>query len=149
MSSQLLLTLVLALVRLAADNASDEARAKDLAAFQGEWRVGWIERDGEKTELGEDAVYTIKGSKWLKGGREISSIAIDPTYTPRLLDLTRLIDDARKGVKMEGIYKIDGDTMEWCCYTGDGTKQRPTEFRAPKGWDGTLYHMTRVRPEKK
>ena len=83
----------------------------------------WIERDGEKTELDEDAVYTIKGNKWLKGDREISSIEIDPSFMPKFLDLTRLVDDERKGSKMEGVYKLDGDTMEWCCYTGDGTKQ--------------------------
>lgn len=136
---------------LVADDAADKAkaRARDLAAFQGGWRVEWVERDGEKTELGDAAVYTIKGDRWLKDGRAISSIEIDPGFSPKLLDLTRLIDDVRKGTKMEGIYKIDGDTMEWCVYTGDGTKERPTEFKAPKGWDGTLYHLTRVRAGKK
>jgi hypothetical protein len=49
---------------------------------------------------------------------------------------------------MEGIYKIEGDTMVWCCYTGEGVKQRPQEFRAPRGWDGTVYHMTRVKRAK-
>jgi len=149
MSAQLLLALALGPLAAAADDASEKVKAKQLAAFQGEWRVDWIERDGEKVEMGEDAVYTIKGNKWLKGDREISSIEIDPSSMPKLLDLTRLVDDAKKGFKMEGIYKIDGDTMVWCCYTGEGTKERPTEFRSLKGWDGTLYHMTRLRPEKK
>ena len=148
MTSQLLLVLALGLATLASGDASDKAKAKALAAFQGNWRINWIERDGEKTELDEDAVYTIKGNKWLKGDREINSFEVDPGFMPKLLDLTRLVDDVRKGSKMEGIYKIDGDTMEWCCYTGDGTKQRPAEFRAPKGWDGTLYHMTRLRGDK-
>jgi uncharacterized protein (TIGR03067 family) len=148
MNAQLFLALALGLLTLTADDDSEKAKSKDLAAFQGEWRVTWIERDGEKIEQDANAVYTIKGNKWLRGDREISSIEIDPSYTPKLLDLTRLIDDARKGFKMEGIYKIDGDTMEWCCYTGEGTKQRPQEFRAPQGWDGTLYHMTRVKPGK-
>src|SRR5262245_41488908 len=53
--------------------------------------------------------------------------------------------DARKGFKMEGIYKSDGDVMAWCCFTGEAVKERPQEFRAPQGWDGTLYHMTRVK----
>ena len=145
MRPQQLLVLALGLLTVTADDASEAAKAKDLAAFQGEWRVSWVERDGEKIELGEDAVYTIKGNKWLRDGREISSIEIDPSYTPKLLDLTRLIDDAKKGFKMEGIYKIEGDTMQWCCYTGEGVKERPHEFRAPRGWDGTLYHMTRVK----
>jgi uncharacterized protein (TIGR03067 family) len=148
MNGKLLLALALVLLVGAADDPAVKPKAKDLAAFQGEWRVKWIERDGEKTELDEDAVYTIKGNNWLKGDRVISSIALDPSCTPRLLDLTRLIDDTRKGVKMEGIYKIDGDTMEWCCYTGEGVKERPTEFRAPRGWDGTRYHMTRVKRAK-
>jgi uncharacterized protein (TIGR03067 family) len=140
-----LLVLALGLLTVAADDALDKAKAKDLAAFQGQWRVRWIERDGEKIEMDEDAVYTIKGNKWLRGDREISSIEIDPGYTPRLLDLTRLVDDGKKGFKMEGIYKIDGDTMVWCCYTGEGVKQRPQEFKAQRGWDGTVYHMTRVQ----
>jgi uncharacterized protein (TIGR03067 family) len=148
MHAQWPLIVALGLLTVAADDASKKAKAKDLAAFQGEWRVRWVERDGKKIELGEDAVYTIKGNKWLRGGREISSIAIDPSCTPKLLDLTRLIKDARKGVKMEGIYKIKGDTMVWCVYTGEGVKERPTEFRAKRGWDGTVYHMTRVKRAK-
>ena len=149
MSPQPLLIMALGLLVGATDDGSNKAKAKDLAAFQGDWRIDWIERDGEKMELEEQVVYTIKGNKWLRGDREISSIEIDPSFTPKLLDLTRLVNDARKGFKMEGIYKIDGDTMEWCCYTGEGSKQRPTEFRAPKGWDGTVYHMTRVQRDKK
>jgi uncharacterized protein (TIGR03067 family) len=148
MNRRLLVTSAVCLLAVAADDAAERAKAKELAAFQGEWRVNWIERDGEKIELDEDAVYTIKGNKWLRGGREISSIEIDPGFNPKLLDLTRLIDDARKGFKMEGIYKVDGDTMEWCCYTGEGVKERPQEFRAPRGWDGTVYHMTRVKRAK-
>jgi uncharacterized protein (TIGR03067 family) len=143
-----LLVLALVPVTAGADDSLERAKARDLAAFQGEWRVVWVERDGKKTELGDDAVYTIKGNKWLMGDREISSIDIDPGYDLKLLDLTRLIGDARKGFKMEGIYKIEGDTMVWCCYTGEGAKQRPTEFRAPNGWDGTVYHMTRVKKPK-
>src|SRR5262245_17877659 len=146
MTAQLLL--VIGMLTVAADDAAEKAKAKELAACQGEWRVNWIERDGEKIEMDEDAVYTIKGNKWLMGDREISSIEIDPSLMPKILDLTRLVNDTRKGVKMEGIYKIDGDTMEWCCFTGEGVKERPQEFRAPKGWDGTLYHMTRVKRGK-
>ena len=41
---------------------------------------------------------------------------------------------------MAGVYKIDGDTMEWCCYTEDGIKQRPTEFRPRR--DGTALCTT-------
>jgi uncharacterized protein (TIGR03067 family) len=148
MNARLLLAVALGPLTVAADDGAEKAKARDLAALQGEWRVEWIERDGERVELDEDAVYTIKGDKWLKGDREISRIEIDPGFTPKLLDLTRLIDDGRKGVKMEGIYQVDGDTMEWCCYTGEGTKERPQEFRAPKGWDGTVYHMTRAKRPK-
>jgi uncharacterized protein (TIGR03067 family) len=139
---------LLGLLTGAAGDASDKARAKDLAAFQGQWRVRWVERDGRKVELAGDAVYTIQRTRWLLGDRAISSIAIDPGCTPKLLDLTRLIDDARKGFTMEGIYKIEGDTMVWCVYTGEGVKQRPQEFRAPPGWDGTVYHLTRVQRAK-
>jgi uncharacterized protein (TIGR03067 family) len=145
MNARWLLVLALGPVTGAAGDALDEPKAKDLAAFQGEWRVEWVERDGEKIELDADAVYTIKGNKWLSGKREISSIEIEPGCTPKLIDLTRLVADAKKGLKMEGIYKIDGDTMVWCCYTGEGTKQRPTEFRARRGWDGTVYYMRRVQ----
>jgi len=148
MRSHWLLALTVGLLTAAADTP-EQAKAKELAALQGDWRVDWVERDGERVELDADAVYTIKGDKWLKGDREISAIAIDPGYTPKLLDLTRLVDDARKGVKMEGIYKIDGDTMVWCCHTGEGTKERPEEFRAPRGWDGVVYHLTRVKTSKK
>ena len=149
MHARWFLVLLLCPLTATADDTQDKAKAKDLAAFQGDWRVVAVERDGEKIELDDDSVFTIKGNKWLRGDREISSIEIDPSFTPKLLNLTRLIDDARKGFKMEGIYKIDGDAMVWCCYTGEGTKLRPQEFRAPQGWDGTVYHMTRVQRDKK
>jgi uncharacterized protein (TIGR03067 family) len=153
MNARWLLVLALGPLPAAADVTSEMAKAKDLAAFQGEWLVRWVERDGEKIELGADelgaeAVYTIKGDKWLLGDREISSIEIDPGYNPKLLDLTRLIGDEKKGFTMEGIYKIEGDTMVWCCYTGEGAKHRPLEFRAERGWDGTVYHLTRVKRAK-
>jgi uncharacterized protein (TIGR03067 family) len=149
MHARWLFVLLLCPLTAAADDTSDKAKQKDFAAFQGDWRVVAVERDGEKIELDDEAVFTIKGNKWLRGEQEISSIEIDPSFMPKLLNLTRLLDDARKGFKMEGIYKIDGDTMVWCCYTGEGTKQRPQEFRAPQGWDGTVYHMTRVQRDKK
>jgi len=38
--------------------------------------------------------------------------------------------------------------MLWCCYTGEGDTPRPQEFRAPRRWDGTLYHPTRVKGPK-
>src|SRR5262249_21999194 len=120
MNARWFLVLALAPLTATADEPLKKAKAKDLAAFQGDWHVQWVERDGKKVELGADAVYTIKGNKWLLGDREISSIEIDPSCNPKLLDLTRLIDDQRKGFKMEGIYKIEGDTMVWCCYTGEG-----------------------------
>src|SRR5262245_55748951 len=97
MNAQWLLVLALGPLAAAADDALEKAKAKDLAAFQGEWRVRWVERDGEKIELDDDAVYAIKGNTWLRGNREICSIEIDPSCTPKLLDLTRLIDDAKKG----------------------------------------------------
>ena len=140
-----LLLTALGLSMAAAITSSDEADVKVLASFQGDWRIDWIEQDGERIDLDDDAVYTIKNNVWLRGDRAISSIAIDAAYSPGLLDLTRLIDDARKGFKMEGIYKIDGDTMIWCCYTGEAAKSRPQEFRAPRGWDGTVYHMRRLK----
>jgi hypothetical protein len=51
MYAQPLLVLALGLLTVAADDALDKAKAKDLAAFQGQWRVRWIERDGEKIEM--------------------------------------------------------------------------------------------------
>jgi hypothetical protein len=45
--------LVFGLLTAGADDASENAKAKDLAAFQGKWRVHWVERDGEKIEMGE------------------------------------------------------------------------------------------------
>jgi uncharacterized protein (TIGR03067 family) len=148
MNARWLLVLAFGPLAAAAGDPPEKAKAADLAAFQGDWRVVWVERDGERVEADEDAVYTVKGSQWSRGGRAISAIEIDPGYSPKLLDLTRLIDDANKGVKMEGIYTLDGDTMEWCCYTGAGAKERPQEFRAPKGWDGTVYHLERVKRPK-
>src|SRR5262245_66562272 len=89
MRSHWLLALTVGLLTAAADTP-EQAKAKELAALQGDWRVDWVERDGERGELDADAVYTIKGEKWLKGEREVRAIAQDPGSTAELLERHRV-----------------------------------------------------------
>ncbi len=133
--------LLLALGPLATTGgAGKNSKDKDLAAMQGDWALAWLERRGEKIPIERPAILTIRGKKYLYGKRELLSLKIDPGFSPKLIDLTILApEDEAKGTTLEGIYKIEGDTMVWCFYAGEGVKQRPLEFRTAPG-SGLIIH---------
>ncbi len=46
---------------------------------------------------------------------------------------------------LEGIYKLDGDTLTICLYLGDGAKIRPTEFSTEADSMRVLVRLTRIK----
>lgn len=122
-----------------------EANKKELDLLKGNWILVWGERDGVKVDFPKSRTFTIRGNKYCHGDRELILLKIDPTCTPKLLDLTFVDEeDEAKGQTAEGIYKVDGDMMVWCWYTGDGVKQRPLEFQAPKESQRVVLAYKRV-----
>jgi RNA polymerase sigma factor (sigma-70 family) len=150
-----------------ARQSTADIEKKALAALQGDWQLQWFEQEGEKWtyKLGADGwalqrfenegakgspkrTYTIRGNKLYEGNDEKALLKVDPTCTPKLLDITFTDPaDLTKGRAAEGIYKIEGDSMLWC-YSMDfeGVKQRPGVFRAAKGSKFLVSSFTRLEP---
>jgi uncharacterized protein (TIGR03067 family) len=136
---------VLALVSLfaavgsqAADGgAKEEAVAKDLRAFKGNWRLTSREVDGKKDSEEEikDVIATIEGSGTVsvrRGDKVIGAgtVKLDPTTKPKAAEIA-FTEGEHKGKTAPAIYEIEGDTFRVCCARpGDG---RPTEFSAKSG----------------
>ena len=131
--------LLLAAGLLIAADAPDDKAKQELAKFQGEWTVTLVEYDGNKTaeENLNNQVVKIKGDKASLNQLKLT-FKIDPTTTPRLIDVT--LD---MGQAYEGIYAFEGDTLKVClCVAAE--KQRPTEFSAPD-MNHILYVLQRAK----
>jgi uncharacterized protein (TIGR03067 family) len=100
---------------------------KELAQLQGVWRLIGFEIDGKEAFLQEHKQlrWVIKGNRVLYGGDEFARLTLDPTTTPRCLDLARV---KSKRVH-EGIYELDKDRLKICVgVVTDGVKERPLRF---------------------
>jgi uncharacterized protein (TIGR03067 family) len=133
-------------------NPPSEAVKKDLDAFQGDWEVEWIEIDGKRTRW-RKGVLAFRGTKRLtrKEGSDKyeagGSFKIDPSCTPKTIDFMNPSAKS-KDDRIEGIYQIQGDTMLWCVYTGEGVKNRPLEFRTKPGSKNMLVKLRRIKVKK-
>lgn len=98
----------------------------DLALFQGEWKIVQIEVRGRNNILykkNKKVVFHIvrfKDNRFLLGGEDSGLISLDPSKSPKHLDLIY------NGTSL-GIYKFDGDAL-LICWGGQKSK-RPTEFK--------------------
>lgn len=107
--------------------------AKDLT---GHWLMVALEVNGEA--VGEDLVSSarleIEGNRYrLNYGDAVitESIKVDPDKTPGAIDFT-YVDGPRKGEKVPGIYKVEGDRYTMCRPLR-GEDPRPKEFTAGSG----------------
>src|SRR5262245_26841862 len=102
------LVLPITVVLLVAAQAPAQDAKKELENLQGEWTVVSMEVAGKKS--GDEAIkkmkpLVLKGSEWLApvGGK--FTFKIDPTKSPKELDL---FSEAKgKEAMWRGIYKID------------------------------------------
>jgi uncharacterized protein (TIGR03067 family) len=133
------LVAVLMIVPFAPINAKDLSAEgkKELEKLQGKWKATKVVIDGNETEPqmdGSDVIIQFKKEKFLLAGSELFDVtALDPSTTPKLLDFKALQDmgDISKGTTYEGIYRLDGDTLEIALYIGEGSK-RPGKLESPK-----------------
>lgn len=145
-------TLLVALLAVTSSGLEDPPKKgedlarKDLEAMQGMWQLSWGERNGRKFDFPGGREFTIRGNKYCFGDQELMLLKLDPSCNPRLLDMIIVDkDDGARGQTVEGIYKIDGDTMVWCWYLGDGVKQRPLEFKTAPNSGRVIYGYARVK----
>lgn len=73
--------LILGLVLARVGQAASVPEKKDLDAFQGQWKVLWVEGEGQKIER-RTAIFTLRGKKLLIDDHEDASLEIDPTCSP-------------------------------------------------------------------
>ncbi len=137
--------LIVGLLPLRVPSADDKPMERELAALKGTWsvvraRVGG--RDRPKSEL-DGLTWTFKdGGKAMfssktEGEEAVHTYSIDPSRTPKEIDLTSAGPEARfKGFKKFGIYKLEKDKLT-LCVTGDpeATKaDRPKDFEDRAGF---------------
>ena len=138
-----------------AQSPGEDAVKKELAKFQGTWRVTEVEENGE--EAPADFLRAAKGTvtvkenkhtlKWGDKSEGTVTITIDPTTEPKRYDMT-IAEGPQKGQVLQGIYKLEGDTWKYCQdKTGKG---RPTEFsgKAGSGWVLVIMKKAKLESDK-
>lgn len=143
-----LLMLMTGSLLIAADIPKKEAAEEELEKLQGTWNLVTREINGKAFAFPEASQvgWIIKGNKVLSrpgDDKEVATIAIDPTRTPRLLDWTAL---KTKRV-FEAIYMLEDDTWKICINRAEeGGKDRPAEFTTndKDGWE--IWILKRQKP---
>jgi uncharacterized protein (TIGR03067 family) len=120
------LVLALAFSGAAAQDKKDVP--KELAPFQGTWKVVEAVAGGmpEPKDKLPDLQFTFEGEKLIvteKGKAETGSYAVDAKKDPTAIDLT-----TPKGDKVPGIYKFDKDGKLTLCFIRMKDATRPKAF---------------------
>lgn len=122
-----------------------EAGQKELKKLEGKWQIQKeVSSDDERDRTGDsNAVVEFKGHKVIAEGKEFGAVsALDPSTDPKCIDL-KIEEGPAKGMVVEAIYKIDGDTMTISVYVGE--KKRPTNFDKPKETGAMLVTLKRIK----
>ena len=137
-----------ALFALSALLITPAARADDLKAMEGTWKLESAETRGQKEESDDakDIVLKITGERYeirIKDKIDGGTLKLDETKKPKTLDATDTEgDDVGKVVK--AIYELSGDTLRVCHAGDDG--ERPTEMATKE--DSPVIIMTFKREKK-
>lgn len=117
--------------------AQDEATKKELARFQGTWKViGYEAADKEKPPPGflEMTRFVFLGDRLIikLGDKQTEETAfkIDPTKKPPTIDI-QSSRGPNKGKFAAGIYAFEGGTLKICAGAPD--QKRPTAFKSEPG----------------
>jgi uncharacterized protein (TIGR03067 family) len=126
------------------------ARADDLKALAGIWKVETMEIGGKPVESEEmkALVVKIEGDRYevtTKDGMDAGTVKVDETQKPKTMDATDTEgDDVGKVIR--AIYELMGDKLR-VCYALDGSA-RPTEFATREGSPWLLVTYQREKQAK-
>jgi uncharacterized protein (TIGR03067 family) len=134
------------------EKALPEAAQKELKKIEGKWKAVKVVLGGNEDGDGKDRFIEFKGRKLIvtDDGKEMEFFevaAMDPSTTPKILDLKALLDEGplTKGSVVEAIYKLDGDDLTIALYIGEG-KKRPEKFESEKE---SMVIVVTLKREKK
>jgi len=111
----------------------------------GEWFIESITTDGKLTRSLPGARYEFTTDGQLIDRRDeatstpVFQYKVDPKADPPTLELGKQADD----LFALSIYKVEGDTMLWCCSLD--AKKRPKAFDAAAGSGQILTVLKRVK----
>jgi uncharacterized protein (TIGR03067 family) len=114
---------------LAAQDKADDARK----AFQGTWTIVDTRKGDPKDKEPVTArTVVFDGGKYrIKVGDTVveeGTFTVDPSKSPKHIDVAATAG-MDKGMKWQGIYELDGDTLR--AVVGPTDKARPTKFENP------------------
>jgi uncharacterized protein (TIGR03067 family) len=140
---------ILGILALLATSAAEDETRKDRERLQATWHMVSLETNGRKAPENE-----IKNFKMViagdvlsfKDGIDVKATIkqLDATTNPRLIDL-EFKQPGLNGV-LEGIYKIEDDTLTLCLYSVPDARQRPAEFTGKEGSNQFLIVFRREKP---
>ncbi len=132
--------------------------ADEIAALQGDWRFNlyysdwWPERISDPPVRWSRWRWTVKGNEILwtgMNGPDVRlSLALDPSKTPRQIDLT-LLDGPHAGQKLLGMYQFFAGDGCYVCFADPEVKiARPTKVEYSTNLGQTMVSLERVTPEE-
>jgi uncharacterized protein (TIGR03067 family) len=144
----------LALTLLAVVGPFDQAARKELAALAGDWDYVKAQAKGQAIDIENEKPHfvTVSGTLWevrAKGAERVREsariVALDPSTDPKLIDIRSIPGNPqREGTLLEGIYKLDGDTLVIAFYYGRD-KKRPADFDEPKDTETIVWTLKRIK----
>jgi uncharacterized protein (TIGR03067 family) len=144
MGPSLLISLALAVGAPGKDPAG-----KDPPSIVGEWVGEKAVAGGKEKPVPEGGItftFAADGKLTVKEGprekADTGSYKIDPQKSPAELDI--IPPEDKKEGPIQGIYKLDGDTLTICFGRGTGGG-RPTKFESPEGSETILMTLKRMK----
>jgi uncharacterized protein (TIGR03067 family) len=135
---------------VAADDAKQQAIAKDRQQIAGTWRIVALEVNGNPANPDDARKLTVingPDGTWrlLSSGKEIAkgTNQFDPTQKPKTIDF-QATEGAGQGQVYQGIYEL-GENTRRLCFSPPG-KPRPKEFASPAGSEHILVRLEREKP---
>jgi uncharacterized protein (TIGR03067 family) len=129
-----------------APGRSEQPPKKEFTSLQGTWKLVSVEVDGNLPDIVRGIPrWVIRGDKVFYAGKELATLTLDASTTPRSIDLGFL--SAKR--LYEGVYDVTGDTLKICVNRQtDGVKERPLGFATKDKPDLRLLVFKRLKKEE-